>query len=153
VRKVGLAVVGCGWGSSDLYGPFFRYLENGAVVAAMDIDRERAERWAERAGAPKVCTELDAVISDPAVEGVLILTPPHLHAEQAERIARSGKHVYCEKPMARTIGEAARIVNACRDHAVLLQVAFMKRFNRSFQRAKQLIEDGAIGEPFEMRAT
>jgi len=150
--KAGLAMVGCGWGSRCLYAPYFKHLENGELVAVVDRDQARAEQYAKVAGVRRVYNGLAPLLVDKDVDAVMILTPPALHAEQVERCAAAGKHVYCEKPMARDVSEADRIIGACARHNVKLQVAFMKRFNASFRLVKSLLDEGRLGEVFEMRA-
>jgi len=104
--KVRLGMIGCGFGALDLYAPFFRYLENGQIAAAMDVDAARARRFQAATGCPKVYTELAPLLDDRDIDAVMILTPTHLHAEQVELAAAAGKHVYCEKPMARAATSA-----------------------------------------------
>ncbi|MCL5997379.1 MAG: Gfo/Idh/MocA family oxidoreductase [Chloroflexi bacterium] len=152
MEKLRLGLIGCGFGARDLYAPYFRYLDNGELVAAMDVDEDRGRKIQELTGCRKVYTQLDALLADKDVDAVMILTPTNLHAEQVERAAQAGKHVYCEKPMAKTIEEADRMIDACARCGVKLQVAFMKRFNPSFQRAKEILDEGRLGDIFEMRA-
>jgi predicted dehydrogenase len=150
--KVRLGMIGCGWGASALYGPFFRYLQNGELHAVMDLDEERARALQQATGAPKLYRGLQPLLDDEAIDAVIVATPPFAHAEQVVQAAGAGKHVYCEKPMAPTLSEADRMVAACREHGVKLQIGLMKRFNRSFRLAKQVLEEGRIGQTFEMRA-
>jgi predicted dehydrogenase len=152
MEKVRLGMIGCGMGASCLYGPYFKYLENGECVAVMDIDPARAREIQILTGCPKVYTQLEPMLEDKDIDAVMILTPTNLHVQQVELAAQAGKHVYCEKPMARTIEEADRMIDACAHNKVKLQVAFMKRFNPSFLRAKEIIDSGRLGEVFEMRA-
>ncbi len=152
MEKIKLGIIGCGFGAMDLYAPFFRYLENGEIVAAMDVDEARAQRFQAVTGCPRIYTALEPLLADREVDAVMVLTPTHLHADQVALAAQAGKHVYCEKPMARTIEEADRMIAACASNRVKLQVAFMKRFNPSFRRARQLLDEGRLGGVFEMRA-
>jgi len=150
--KVRLAMIGCGFGAQSLYAPFFRYLGNGELVAVMDLDESRAAACQKATGARKLYRELGPLLDDPEIDAVMILTPPFAHAEQVTLAAQAGKHVYCEKPMAKTVAEADAMIAACQRHGVKLQIAFMKRFNTSFRLVKRLLEEGEIGEIFEMRA-
>ena len=95
MEKLRLGLIGCGFGARDLYAPYYRYLENGELVAAMDVDEDRARKIQALTGCPKVYTQLDALLADKDVDAVMILTPTNLHAEQVERAAQAGKHVYC----------------------------------------------------------
>jgi len=130
--KIRLGLVGCGAGASALYGDFFQYLENGELVACMDVVKENAEKLAAQTGATKVYTELESLLDDKEIDAVIIITPTNLHADQVVKAAQAKKHIYCEKPMTTTIGEADRMISACKENNVKLQIAFMKRFNKSF---------------------
>ncbi|MEM2240484.1 MAG: Gfo/Idh/MocA family oxidoreductase [Candidatus Bathyarchaeia archaeon] len=152
MRKVGLGVIGCGWAARDLYEPSFRFLRSGRVVAFMDIDESKAGLLSELHAVPRYYTDLDKMLSDEEVDAVVVLTPPQTHSEIVVRAAEAGKHIYCEKPMAPTVQEADRMIDACRRNGVKLMIAYMKRFNRSFRLVKNIIESGQLGGVFELRA-
>ncbi|MEM3716382.1 MAG: Gfo/Idh/MocA family oxidoreductase [Candidatus Bathyarchaeia archaeon] len=149
--KIGLGVVGCGWAARDLYEPAFRFLRSGRIVAVMDIDELKAKALSEVYAVPRYYTDLDKMLSDREVEAVVVLTPPHTHPEIVVRAAEAGRHVYCEKPMATTVQEADRMIDACRRNNVKLMVAYMKRFNKSFRFIKDLVDSGQLGGIFELR--
>lgn len=165
MEKVKLGLIGCGWAVNDLYAPAFQFLEKGELVAVMDIKEERAKHVQERFKVPRRYTRLDDIVNDKDVKAVMVLTPPHHHCEPVVAAAKAGKHVYCEKPMAPTIEEADAMIAACSDAMdartssgirsgvrVKFMIAFMKRFNRSFRQVKTLLEEGRLGEVFELRA-
>jgi len=150
-RRVGLGIIGCGAAARTLYEPAFRLLEKGKIVAAMDVDESRARSFKEAYGVPKYYTRIEDILRDEEVEAVVVLTPPHHHVEPVVRAAEHGKHVYCEKPFAPTTREADTMIEACRRSGVKLMVGFMKRFNRSFKLVKKLIDEGELGQVFELR--
>ena len=152
MAKVNLGVIGCGLAADILYGPAFRYMENGKLVAVMDINGERAKQIQERYGAQRVYTNLDDICNDKDVDAVLVLTPPHHHMLPVVAAAKAGKHVLCEKPMAPTIEEADEMLSVCSENRVKLMIGFMKRVNRSFRQVKDLLEAGRLGQVFEVRA-
>jgi predicted dehydrogenase len=101
-------------------------------------------------GAPyntRVWGSLDEALSDPAVDAVYIATPVFLHAPQTIQSLRAGKHVLCEKPMAMNEAEARSMVDAAREAKRSFGVAYYRRTYPKLQRAKQLLEAGAIGRP------
>jgi len=147
-----LGIIGCGWAARDLYEPAFRFLKNGRVVAVMDINESKAKFLKELYGVPRYYTDLDDMLRDKEVEAVVVLTPPHHHLEPVVKSAEAGKHVYCEKPMAPTVQEADRMIEACRRNRVKFMIAFMKRFNKSFRFVKKLIDEDQLGSVFELRA-
>ena len=148
MEKLRLGVIGCGLASDILYGPAFQYMEKGRLVAAMDISEERAMLLKSRHGVKKIYTDLDGILGDKDVDAVVVLTLPHRHVESVIAVAVAGKHVYCEKPMATTVDEADEMISACKSNGVKLMIAFMKRFNRSFQLVKNLLTEGRLGQVF-----
>jgi predicted dehydrogenase len=95
----------------------------------------------------RVWNSLDEALSDPAVDAVYVATPVFLHAPQTIQSLRAGKHVLCEKPMAMNEAEARSMVDAAREAKRTLGVAYYRRTYPKLQRAKQLLEAGAIGRP------
>src|ERR1700758_2935545 len=92
-------------------------------------------------------TTLDEAVADPEVHAVYVGTPVFLHAPQTIQSLRAGKHVLCEKPMARSEAEARSMISAADQSSKLfLGVAYYRRFYPKVQRAKQLLEAGAIGK-------
>jgi len=94
-----------------------------------------------------VWPNLDEALSDSAIHAVYVATPVFLHAPQTIQSLRSGKHVLCEKPMAMNEAEARTMVRAAEETGKTLGVAYYRRCYPKVQRAKQLIEQGAIGQP------
>lgn len=81
------------------------------------------------------------------VDGVLLTTPNAVHAEHALAAARHGKHVYVEKPIANTMSDGRKMVDACREAGVALLVGHDMRRLAGFRKMKELIDRGAIGKP------
>lgn len=90
---------------------------------------------------------LDEALKDPAINAVYVGTPVFLHAPQTIQSLRAGKHVLCEKPMAMNEAEARTMVKAAEESGKLFGVAYYRRYYPKVQRAKQLLEAGAIGKP------
>ena len=95
----------------------------------------------------RVWATLEEALADPAVQAVYVGTPVFLHASQTIQALRAGKHVLCEKPMAMNESEARTMVSAAEQSGKLFGVAYYRRFYPKVQRAKQLLEAGAIGKP------
>jgi len=92
-------------------------------------------------------TTLDDALADSAVDVVYVSTPVFLHAPQTIQSLRAGKHVLCEKPMAMNEAEARSMVQTAQETARTFGVAYYRRGYPKVQRAKQLLEAGAIGKP------
>ena len=91
-------------------------------------------------------TELDDAIDNPDVQAIFLATPHSLHVEQVAAVARAGKAVWCEKPLALTRAEAARSVEACHKAGVPLGAGNNKRCFASMRELKALVDGGSLGE-------
>lgn len=92
-------------------------------------------------------TDLTSALRDPAIHAVYVASPVALHAAQTIESLRAGKHVLCEKPTAMNYSEALSMAEAAHECDRLLSVAFFRRFYPKLVRARQLLEEGAIGQP------
>lgn len=95
----------------------------------------------------RVWNTLEGALSDSAVNAVYVATPVFLHAPQTIQSLRAGKHVLCEKPMAMNEAEARTMVRAAEETGKTFGVAYYRRCYPKVQRAKELLERGAIGKP------
>jgi predicted dehydrogenase len=111
-----------------------------------DIEAKALERWAAEFGFARWTTNWREIVEDPRVDVVDITTPNALHAEMAIAAARAGKHIYCEKPLATTSADAARIVAAVAKSGVISIVGFNYLKNPAQAFAKQLTDAGELGE-------
>ncbi len=121
------------------------------VVAVCDPVPGRAEAAAAEWGGARAYTSLDELLADPAVDGVEILTPTHLHHEHVLAAVAAGKHVSCQKPIANTVDDAQAMSKAAEAAGVILRISECFRHYPPLVRARQLVRDGAIGTPTHVR--
>jgi predicted dehydrogenase len=114
------------------------------AVAARDLGR--AKEFAADLGFERAYGDYQALIDDPAVEAVYIALPNDLHLPWTLAALAAGKHVLCEKPLALTEAEVARMQVAERASGKLVMEAFCHRFHPQFDRARSLLQQGAIGD-------
>jgi predicted dehydrogenase len=100
----------------------------------------------------RLSTELDEAIANPDVHAVFLATPHSLHVEQVRAVAKAGKPVWCEKPLALTRADAARAVDACREARVVLGSGNNKRCFASMRELKKLVDSGALGDIIHIEA-
>ena len=149
--RVRLAIVGCGT-ISQLNAPGYLKHESCEVVALCDPVRERAEGRAAKWGiTPKMYTRYEQVLEDPDIDAVELLTPTHMHAEQSIAALGAGKHVSCQKPVAATVEEADRVVEAAARAGTIFRVTENFIYYPPLVKAKELLDSGAIGEPSIVR--
>jgi len=149
---VRLGIVGCGRGGTQvMYAPILRFLEGGQVTALVDPDPAALAAMLPYCPQASTFSDYDSFLVAAEVDAAIIATPVSLHREQVIKAAQAGKHVLCEKPLARTVGECDVMIKACAKRGVILMTAFMKRFDKSFRLAKEMIESGALGQVFQVR--
>jgi predicted dehydrogenase len=117
------------------------------VAAIASRDPEKARAAAEALGIPKAYGSYDELLSDPEIKAIYNPLPNHLHVPWSIKALQAGKHVLCEKPIALTVAEAQQLVDAARQYPSLkVMEAFMYRHHPQWQKARQIVADGDIGE-------
>lgn len=146
MEKVRWGIIGCGDVTEVKSGPAFQKVENSELVAVMRRTGELAKDYAKRHGVPKWYDDADALINDPEVDAVYIATPPSSHKEYTIKVAKAGKPVYVEKPMALNVNECNEMIAACKEAGVPLYVAYYRRAMPRFVKIKELLDKHAIGD-------
>lgn len=128
-------------------------IPGATLLAVADPVPGAAEKLAAKLGAQKSYTDPQAMLNDPDIDAVVIASPARTHAELVVAAAKAGKGVFCEKPMAVTLEEADKAINAAEEAGVTLQVGFNRRFVSGFTAAYEEIKAGKIGVPQLLRST
>lgn len=116
-------------------------------LSAFDVDDAvAAERVA--GSTAQIADDVESLLRDDRIDAVVICTPTFTHADLVVSAAQAGKHVLVEKPMALTLGDCRRMIDECSRSGVKLAVGQTLRFWGAFLRARQLVEEGAIGKPW-----
>jgi len=147
-----IGLVGCGTIARRSHLPSLRAAGDADVVAFASRSRSSAEVAAGEWGSGRVYDDWRRLVSDSDVDAVDICSPNRSHAPVAVAAAEAGKHVLVEKPMACTVEEADRMIDAARAAGVVLAVAHNVRFAPPFFTAHRVVADGAIGEVVGFRA-
>lgn len=150
VPALRFGLIGCG-GIGQLRAQALARMNSAQLRAASDVDTARADALVARFGGEAVAN-WRTLIARKDVDAVIVSTPPSLHAEMAIEAMRSGKHVLCEKPLARTPGECRQMLAAARETGRFLATGFNYRFYPSIQKARELLDSGIIGELDHVRS-
>jgi predicted dehydrogenase len=145
-------VIGAGGFANRRSIPGLKEAENAVLQAVMVRDLNRAKALADKHGAQEYYDSTEGLLSSENVDAVYISTPVYLHRAHTVAAARRGKHVLCEKPMARTVEECQEMIEACRTNGVKLAIGYMVRFRAHHRKAKELINGGVLGRIIEARA-
>jgi predicted dehydrogenase len=138
--------IGCGEVTEKKSGPAFSEVEGSTVVAVMSRSEQKARSYAERHGIPRWYTDAQKLIDDPEVNAIYVATPPSSHATFAIMSMKAGKPVYIEKPLAASYDDCARINRISEETHIPCFVAYYRRNLPYFQRVKQIVSQGIIGE-------
>ena len=145
MKEINWGFIGCGEVTEKKSGPAFSEVEGSRVVAIMSRHELKARAYAEHHGISRWYTDAQALIDDPDVNAIYIATPPSAHATYAIMAMRAGKPVYVEKPLASTYDDCVRINHVSQVTGVPCFVAYYRRYLPYFQKVKQLVSEGAIG--------
>jgi len=149
-EKLNIGIIGAGRiGRVHAESLAFR-LPEARVMAITDVSREAAEQVAARCGIPRIAASSSEILSDPAINAVLICSSTDTHAELIMQAAKAGKHIFCEKPIAFSLSQIDAALKAVESAGVKLQIGFNRRFDSNFARVRHAVARGEIGTPSMM---
>ena len=131
--RVGVVGLGVGRRHVELFGA----AEGAEVAAVCDIEEAAADEVAAQCGA-RPYASYGAMLEGERLDAVSLCTPPKLHAPMTEQAAARGLHVLCEKPMAPSVADCQRMIDACEGAGVTLMIALKKRFAPQYDRVREL---------------
>ncbi len=142
---VGFGILGAGM-ISGLHADALENSGKARLAAVCDVARERAEKLAhDFAPDAKVYTALDAMLADPAVDVVDVVTPNSLHTDAVLAAIKAGKHVLCEKPPAMSLRDTGRMIEAARQANRKLGIFVQCRLREPIQQMKRALDQGRFG--------
>ena len=122
-------------------------LPEARTVAITDVNREAAQALAARCGIPAIAESSQEILANPQIEAVLICSSTDTHPDLIVQAAQAGKHIFCEKPIAHSLTQIDRALEAVEQAGVKLQIGFNRRFDANFARVRQAVVSGEIGTP------
>ena len=152
MKKIKVGIIGCGSITEKRHAP--EYLENSNVeiAAFYDINKKRAKMMAEMFGGKAVDDYMD-ILNDPEIAAVSDCTPNHMHCIVSTKAMELGKAVLCEKPMAKSLEEAEKILEVQQKTGALFMLDHNQRFTVAHKKVKELIASGELGRVITFRTT
>lgn len=147
---INIGIIGCGKISQVRHIPEYLANQECEVKAYFDLNYERAAELAARYGG-KACHTLDELLADKSIDAVSVCVANVAHAKDTIAALEAGKHVLCEKPMATTIEECERMVDAARKNGRKLMIDQNQRFAAAHAKARELVQGGYIGRVITFR--
>jgi len=150
MTQLGIGLIGAGF-IADLHAEALGHVPAATVRVVAARDGERARAFADAHGIPDAVDDWRRVLERDDVDVVCVCVPNHLHRAVTVAAASAGKHVICEKPLARTLADADAMIEACATAGVKLMYGEMICFAPKYVRAKALIDEGALGRVFQIK--
>ncbi|MCY9665781.1 inositol 2-dehydrogenase [Paenibacillus alginolyticus] len=122
-------------------------VKSAKLVKVVSSRTETAEKAARELGVEGWTTNPNEVFTDPNIDAVIISTPTDTHAQYVKMAAQFGKHIFVEKPIAKSVEDARELVRLVEESGITCQVGFMRRFDPAYAEAKKRIDAGDIGKP------
>ncbi len=144
MAKIGIGIVSWAHGHVNAYASKLREFEDARLVACWDEDGERGRRNAESFGIP-FSEDIDGVLNDPEVECVIIASETNKHPGLCVAAAQAGKAILLQKPMALTLPDCDRIIDAVEHAGVWFSLAYQMRCDSANIHMKRLVEEGEVG--------
>ena len=139
-------IVGCGNVTEKKSGPAYQKVDDFELKAVMRRNFDLAKDYALRHNVEEYYSDADKIINNPNIDAVYIATPPDNHKYYALKVAEAGKPCCIEKPMAPTYADCLEINNAFKEKGIPLFVAYYRRSLPRFNKIKDLLNNGEIGE-------
>ncbi|MDH5770130.1 MAG: Gfo/Idh/MocA family oxidoreductase [Candidatus Bathyarchaeota archaeon] len=149
--QVRVGVIGAGAVADITHLPAYHEMPEAELIAVCDINEERAKLMAKKYDAEAWYTDYLKLLQRADIDAVSICTPNYLHCDQTVAAAKHGKHVLVEKPMATTLEECDKMIDACKKANVKLMVGANPRFDPQNQQIKEILDRGFIGRILQIK--
>jgi predicted dehydrogenase len=147
-KTLKIALVGVGAAAQINHLPALKKLEDVELVALCDRDPEKASRVAQKFGVPTSYSRFEELLADDTIDAVDLTTPNYLHAPMAVAALEAGKHVLCERPLARSASEAMAMAKAAKKSDRLIMCALQHRFRPDALLLRKFVDKGDLGDIF-----
>ncbi|HDS07100.1 MAG TPA: Gfo/Idh/MocA family oxidoreductase [Bacteroides sp.] len=149
-KKVGVALVGLGYYSTDLLAPALQETKTAYLAGIVTGTPAKEKIWMEKYGIPRENVynyeNFDEMSTNPDIGIVYVVLPNSMHKEYTIRAARAGKHVICEKPMALNAQECREMITACEEYGVTLSIGYRMQFEPHTQEVMRLGQERVFGQ-------
>ena len=149
-ERLGVALVGLGYYSTDLLAPALQQTKNCYLAGVVTGSPEKAAAWQKKYNLPEKniynYQNFDTIADNPAIDVVYVVLPPSLHREYVVRAANAGKHVWCEKPMAVTAQECQAMIDACRKNKQSLAIGYRLHHEPNTQAYRRMVQQQLLGQ-------
>lgn len=147
--KLGIALVGLGYYSTDLLAPALQQTKNCWLAGIVTGTPAKAAAWKTKYNIPEKniynYQNFDSIANNPDIDVVYVVLPPSMHQEYVIRAAAAGKHVFCEKPMAMTVQECQQMIDACNKNKRSLAIGYRLHHEPNTQQYTRIVKEHLLG--------
>jgi glucose-fructose oxidoreductase len=147
--KLGVALVGLGYYSTDLLAPALQQTKNCYLAGIVTGTPAKAETWKKKYNIPEKniynYSNFDTIANNPDIDVIYIVLPPSMHKEYVIRAANAGKHVWCEKPMAMTTTECQEMIDACKKNKQSLAIGYRLQHEPHTREWRRIVKEKLLG--------
>lgn len=147
---VNVGIIGCGSISEHRHAPEYTTNPDSRIIGYYDLIAERAEKLAGKFGG-KVYASLEEILSDKSIDALSVCTSNYYHAPITIAALKAGKHVLCEKPMATSVEDGLKMIEAAKETGKFLMIGHNQRLAAAHVRAKEILKSGEIGRILSFR--
>ncbi|THU40311.1 Gfo/Idh/MocA family oxidoreductase [Niastella caeni] len=148
--KIGVALVGLGYYSTDLLAPALLQTKHCYLAGIVTGTPAKAEAWKQKYNIPDKniynYQNFDTIANNPDIDVVYVVLPPSMHKEYVIRAANAGKHVWCEKPMAMTEAECSAMIKACQTNKKSLAIGYRLHHEPNTQEWRRIVKEKQLGK-------
>jgi glucose-fructose oxidoreductase len=148
--KLGVALVGLGYYSTDLLAPALQQTKNCYLAGIVTGTPSKAETWKAKYNIPDKniynYQTFDSIANNPDIDVIYVVLPPSMHREYVIRAANAGKHVWCEKPMAITVKECQDMIDACKKNKRSLAIGYRLQHEPNTQEWRAIVNQKKLGK-------
>jgi glucose-fructose oxidoreductase len=149
-KKLGVALVGLGYYSTDLLAPALQLTEHCELTGIVTGTPSKAESWKAKYNLNDKniynYDNFDSIANNDDIDVIYVVLPPSMHAEYCIRAAKAGKHVWCEKPMAMTVSECQQMIDAAKSNKVKLSIGYRLQHEPNTKQIIQFRKDQTYGK-------
>ena len=149
-EKLGVALVGLGYYSTDLLAPALQLTKNCYLAGIVTGTPSKAETWKAKFNIPDKniynYENFDSIKDNPDIDVIYVVLPPSMHREYVERAAAAKKQVWCEKPMAVTVEDCQAMIDVCKKNGVGLSIGYRCQHEPNTQAFQQIVKEGKLGK-------
>lgn len=148
--KLGIALVGLGYYSTDLLAPGLQQTQNCYLAGIVTGTPEKEKIWTKKYAIPKkniyTYQDFDKIADNKDIDIIYVVLPNSMHKEYAIRAAKAGKHVICEKPMALSAAECREMIDACKNAGVSLSIGYRLRYEPYTRQIEKFAHEQTYGK-------